>query len=79
MYCNQCSTLKIHDADVQSVKSIKYLGVTILQAKKFKCNWDEAKSKFYCNANVIYERLGTSRPTASAVLLKLINYQGVHN
>ena len=42
----ECSTLKIHDADMQWVKSIKYLGVTILQAKEFKCNWDEAKRKF---------------------------------
>ena len=39
----ECSVLKIHDADVQWVKSIKYLGVTTLQAKEFKCNWDEAK------------------------------------
>ena len=42
----ECSTLKIHDANVQWVKSIKYLGVTILQAKEYKCSWDEAKENF---------------------------------
>ena len=62
---------------MQWVKSIKYLGVTILQAKEFKCNWDEAKRKLYCNANVIFGRLGTN--TAPAVLLKLIYSQGVQN
>ena len=62
---------------MQWVKSIKYLGVAILQAKEFKCNWDEAKRKFYCNANVIFGRLGTN--TAPAVLLKLIYSQGVQN
>ena len=36
----ECSTLKIHDTDVQWVKNIICLGVTIHQAKEFKCRPD---------------------------------------
>ena len=76
--CNvECSKLKIQGIDIQWVESIKYLGVTICKAKEFKCNWDEAKRKFYCKANVILGRLGTN--AAPAVLLKLIHAQGVQN
>ena len=72
-----CSTLKLQGMNVQWVDSIKYLGVTICRAKAFKCNWDESKKKFYCSANVIFGRLGTS--ASPAVCLRLIHSQGVNN
>ena len=54
--------------------------MTIRQAREFKCNWDEAKRKFYCNAKVVFRRLGTIYyNTAPSVLLKLIYSQGVPN
>ena len=59
------------------MKSINFLGITICQSKTFKCDWDAAKRKFYCNSNVILGRLGTS--ASAAVLLKLIHSQGVQN
>jgi len=55
----------------------KFLGVTLCQAKTFKCDWVEPKNKFHCNCNVIFGRLGTSAP--AEVILKLINSQGVQN
>ena len=76
--CNtMCSTLNIQGAAVHWAESTKYLGITICQAKSFKCLWDESKSKFYCNCNVILGRLGTTAP--ANVVLKLISTQSVQN
>ena len=78
--CNEISRfvdLVLLKSKRRTCNGIKYLGVTIkfCRAKDFKCNWDEAKRKFYCNANVILGRLGTN--VSPAVLLRLLYSQGV--
>jgi len=37
---------------------IRYLGVFIVRATKFKCSVDHAKRSFYCAANSIFAGLG---------------------
>ena len=49
--------------------------MTITKEKEFKCTWEAAKKKFYCNVNVILGRIGTTAPIN--VLLKLIDSQSV--
>jgi len=53
----KCSPLSIQGVDVEWVKSKKFLGVTLCQAKTFNCDWVEPKNKFHCNCNVIFGRL----------------------
>jgi len=72
---SQCSTLLLNESSVPWVESISFLGVTICRAVSFKCCWSDAKRKFYCSANTIIGRLGTSAPVG--VLLKLINSHSV--
>ena len=38
--------------------SCKYLGVYLLAGHKFKCNFDEAKAKYYCAFNGIMGKVG---------------------
>jgi len=74
--CNfECKNLTINGEDICWVNEIKFLGITIIQDKEFKCTWDAAKKKFYCNANIILGRIGTTAPVS--VLLKLIDSQSV--
>ena len=49
--------------------------MTISNDKVFKCTWEDAKKKFYCNSNVILGRMSTTAPIN--VLLKLIDSQAV--
>ena len=56
------------------VDQTEYLGVTLCSATKFKCNWNEAKRKFYSCSNTILGRLGTCN--AIDAVLKLINATG---
>src|SRR6266516_5380883 len=53
-----CGLLTIHGVVIHWVESIKFLGITICKSNVFKCDWSEAKRKFYCSANVILGRLG---------------------
>ena len=70
-----CASLKIQGFDLKWVESIKYLGVTICKAKSFKCQWDDAKGKFFRATNAILGRIGTR--AAEDVILKLISSHGV--
>ena len=43
---------------IQWQTEAKYLGVTIISASKFRCNFQQTKSKFYRAANAILAKLG---------------------
>ena len=74
-YNVECKNITIHGEDISWVKETRFLGVTITNNKAFKCSWDAAKRKFYCNSNIIIGRLGTSAPVN--VLLKLLDSQAI--
>jgi hypothetical protein len=76
-YNLECKKLIINGKDISWVDEIKFLGVTIIKDKVFKCTWEDSKKKFYCNTNIILGRMGTSAPIN--VLLKLIDSQSVPN
>ena len=74
--CNlECRDLTINGNNICWVDEIKFLGVTVSKDKAFKCNWESAKKKFYCNTNVILGRMGTAAPVN--VLLRLMDSQSV--
>ena len=56
---------------LQWVESIRYLGVYLLRARQFKCNYDNAKSSFYRAFNAVFGRIG--RSGSEEVILQLIN------
>ena len=61
--CNlECKNLTINGKDICWVDEIRFLGLTISKNKIFKCSWEAAKKKFYCNTNVILGRMGTTAP-----------------
>ena len=74
-YKSPCASLKMQGVDLNWVESIKYLGVTICKAKTFKCQWDEAKGKFFRASNAILGKIGTR--AAEDVILKLISSHAV--
>ena len=74
-YNAECKNLSINGETINWVNEIGFLGVKISKDKVFKCTWEAAKKKFYCNTNVILGRIGTSAPVN--ILLKLIYSQSV--
>ena len=70
-----CKPLKIQGNDVNWVNNINYLGVTIVSAKSFKCQWNESRARFYTSVNTILGRLSCN--ASIDVLLKLIRSQAV--
>jgi hypothetical protein len=50
--------------------SIRYLGIYLKSAQNFRCNWSEARRKFFISANTIFGKLG--RTTSEEVHLQLI-------
>lgn len=71
----ECKNLTLNGEEIGWVKETKFLGITIKNERQFRCSWDSAKRKFYCNSNVILGRLGTSAPIS--VLLKLLDSQAI--
>jgi len=74
-YNVECKNLTINGEDIGWVKETRFLGVTIINDRIFKCSWDEAKKKFYCCSNVIIGRICNSAP--ANVLLKLLDAQAI--
>ena len=70
-YKNKCSDLFINDNKINWTAEVKYLGIYIVAAAKFKCSFDAAKVKYYRSANAILAKLGNSNN--KPVLLKLIS------
>jgi len=59
-YKNQTNMVKVNDCCINWCKEIRYLGVTIVEGKLFKCNIHDNKVKFFRAANGILAKLGTS-------------------
>ena len=53
---------------------IRYLGVFIVRATKFKCSVDQAKRSFYRAANSIFARVGRLA-SAEEVIVQLLKHQ----
>ena len=60
---NVCSDIVSLNGNIlQWVESIRYLGVYLLRARQFKCNYNNAKSSFYRAFNAVFGRIGRSGP-----------------
>jgi len=51
-----CSDLTLTDGIIQYVQSLKYLGICIKTSRKFACDFDHIKAKFYKTFNCIYAK-----------------------
>src|SRR3984893_10593855 len=70
-YKNKCTDLCLRDNKIPWTTEVKYLGIFIVAAAKFKCSFDAAKSKYYRSANAVLDKLGNSNN--KPVTLKLIS------
>src|SRR5437870_4951867 len=70
-YKSKCTDLILKDTKIPWTTEVKYLGIYIVAATKFKCNFDAVKANYYRSANVILAKLGNynNKP----VTLKLIS------
>jgi exonuclease III len=67
-----CANLTTVDGQaLEWVKCCRYLGVYIVNSRKFKCSFEHAKTKFYRAFNAIFGKIG--RTASEEVLIKLIN------
>ena len=55
-YDAACADLTLSGGIIQYVQSLKYLGVCIKANRKFVCNFDHVKAKFYRTFNCIYAK-----------------------
>jgi hypothetical protein len=69
-YKSKCTDLCLKDNKIPWTTEVKYLGIYIVAAAKFKCSFDAAKIKYYRSANAILAKLGNSNN--KPVILKLI-------
>jgi len=51
-----CNEINLNGVPLQWSSKTRFLGITSCSAKSFTCNWEEAKNKFYTNANTIFGR-----------------------
>ena len=70
-YKNKCNDLCLKDNKIPWTTEVKYLGIYIAAASKFKCSFDAAKAKYYRSANAILAKLGNNNN--KPVILKLIS------
>ena len=66
--CSEIST--VDGRNLAWVGEIRYLGVFIVRALKFKCSTDKAKRSFYRAANSIFAKLG--RLASEKVIIQLL-------
>src|SRR5207245_2260062 len=52
----ECCALKLSEKSLEFVQTVKYLGIHIKAANKFKCTYDHVKCKFYRTFNAIYSK-----------------------
>jgi hypothetical protein len=55
---NCCNIVTACGNPLPWVNKIKYLGITLVQSRIFKCSFDEPKRKFYKSINAIFGRVG---------------------
>ena len=57
-FSQPCSPISLSVGDIKWVAEFKYLGVTVVASKRFKCNFSESRCKFFGSFNAIYGRIG---------------------
>jgi len=55
-HCYSCAEVTLSGKSLVYVTSIKYLGVYVTSAKRFKCSYDHVKLKIYRAFNALYYR-----------------------
>ena len=68
---NKCTDLYLKEAKIHWTTEVRYLGIYIVAAAKFKCSFDASKTKYYRSANAILAKLGNNNN--KPVTLKLIS------
>jgi hypothetical protein len=63
--------LRLENNKIQWTTEVKYLGIYIAAAAKFKCSFEAAKAKYYRSSNAILAKLGNNNN--KPVILKLIS------
>ena len=53
-----CSRISYNTVIFNWVQTVRYLGVFIVSGKKFKCNYRNARKKYFRAFNSIYEKVG---------------------
>ena len=70
-YNDKCAELiSSHGGSIQWVDRCRYLGVYFTSGRSFRCNFDDAKSRFFRAFNAIFSKVG--RSASEPVLLSLI-------
>jgi len=54
-----CCPIHFDNVDFAGVQEVRYLGVYIVNAKKFTCNHSNARKRFFRAFNAIYCRVGS--------------------
>jgi hypothetical protein len=68
---SRCNNLTTNDGQTLNwVNSCRYLGVYLVNSRRFKCNFDHSKTTYYKTFNAIYGKIG--RLASEEVILKLI-------
>ena len=68
---DKCAELiSSHGGSIQWVDSCRYLGVYFTSGQSFRCNFDDAKSRFFRAFNAIFSKVG--RSASEPVLISLI-------
>ena len=66
-----CNIVSSNGSALQWVDFIRYLGIYIVNARKFKCRYDHTTASFYRAFNAVFGKIG--RPSSEEVVLQLIN------
>ena len=72
----QCANFITDSGDKLKLGECRYLGVYLVNARRFKCSWHNAKCAFYRALNAIFDRLG--RSVSSDVVLHLERSKCIH-
>ena len=54
-----CSSITINKIEIHRSNKLCYLGINIVSAKEFTCDWHDSKGKYFTATNTILGRLGT--------------------
>ena len=56
-----CSAIKMNNEIIPWAREARYLGIYVMAATRFRCNFDKAKAKFYRTSNAILRKLCSQR------------------
>ena len=53
--------IKVNNEIIPWAREVRYLGMYVMAATRFRCNFDKAKAKFYRTSKAILSKLGSQR------------------